>query len=133
MNNELGIQNSRIRSFKDLDAWKESHKLVLMTYEVTKQFPKEEMFGLVSQLRRAIISVTSNIAEGFSRQSYKDKVYFYSMALGSLTEVQSQLQASFDLKYINKEKFEEIDSQTIIANKIINGLIKHSKSIIHNS
>ncbi|MDD5626597.1 MAG: four helix bundle protein [Patescibacteria group bacterium] len=85
MNNEL----KKIKSFTDLDAWKEGHKLVLMVYEITKKFPKEEMFGLVSQMRRCVVSITSNIAEGFSRQTYKDKICFYSRAQGSVTELQN--------------------------------------------
>ena len=87
MNNEL----RKIKSFTDLNAWKESHKLVLMVYGVTKTFPREEIFALVSQMRRCAVSITSNIAEGFSRQSYKEKVQFYSISQGSVTELQSQL------------------------------------------
>ncbi|MEW6408249.1 MAG: four helix bundle protein [Patescibacteria group bacterium] len=79
----------KIKSFTDLNAWKEGHKLVLMVYDVTKSFPKEEQFGLSIQLRRAVISFTSNIAEGFSRNSYKEKLQFYSMALGFLTGAKS--------------------------------------------
>jgi four helix bundle protein len=73
----------KIRSFRDLDVWKEGHKLVLEIYKITKNFPKEEMFGLSNQLKRAAVSITSNIAEGFSRKSLKEKIQFYSMAKAS--------------------------------------------------
>ena len=127
MNNELG----KIKLFTDLDAWKEGHELVLMIYEFTKLFPKEELFGLTSQMRRCAVSVTSNIAEGFSRQSYKEKVQFYSISLGSVTELQSQLLISKDQNFISKENFQKITPQTNKVHKIINGLIKSSK--IHYS
>jgi len=124
----------KIKSFTDLNAWKEAHKLVLMIYEITKDFPKEEMFGLTSQIRRAVVSVVSNIAEGFSRQSYKEKTQFYFIAQGSLTEIQSQLLIAKDLKYVNKQSFTDIANQTIIAHKLLYGLIKKSKNIsAHNS
>ncbi|MBI4599730.1 four helix bundle protein [Candidatus Uhrbacteria bacterium] len=76
-----------MRSFTDLKAWQEGHTLVLKIYKITQSFPKEEQFGLTNQLRRAAVSLTSNIAEGFGRGSYKEKAQFYSIALGSLTEV----------------------------------------------
>lgn len=123
----------KIKSFTDLNAWKTGYKLVLMIYKITDKFPKEEQFGLVSQLRRAAVSLTSNIAEGFSRNSYKEKLQFYSTALGSTTEIQNQLLVTKDIGYISKEAFEEIADQTIIVNKLINGLIKKSKAIIHDS
>jgi four helix bundle protein len=122
---------NKIKSFTDLDAWKEEHKLVLEIYKITKDFPKEEQFGLTNQLRGASISITSNIAEGFSRSTYKDKANFYSMALGSLTETKNQLVIARDVDYINSEKFSELANQTIKISKIINGLIKSSRS--HNS
>ncbi len=122
-----------IKSFTDLNAWKEGHKLVLSIYRITGNFPKEEQFGLIIQLRRAVVSVTSNIAEGFSRNSYKEKVQFYSMSLGSLTEIQNQLLIAKDLQYISKEDFLILAQQTVIINKLINGLIKKSKTIIHDS
>lgn len=122
-----------IKSFKDLNAWKEGHNLVLEIYEITKGFPREEQFGLTNQLRRAAVSITSNIAEGFSRNSYKEKAQFYSMALGSLTEVQSQLAIAIDLKYISSKQYHQLDEQSITVSKITNGLIKKSKTLIHNS
>lgn len=135
-NDELGIMNQesgKIKSFTDLDAWREGHKLVLMIYQITKTFPNEEIFGLVSQMRRCVISITSNIAEGFSRQSYKEKIQFYSIAQGSVTELQNQLLIARDVMLITREKFQEIAQQTVKVHKITSGLIKSSKTIIHNS
>ena len=132
MNKESGIMNNKIKSFTDLHAWQESHKLVLMIYESTKNFPKEELFGLISQIRRAVVSITSNIAEGFSRQSYKDKMHFYYMAQGSNTEVQNQLLIARDVGYINQKDFKKIANQSVIVHKLLNGLIKKSK-VIHDS
>ncbi|KKR08578.1 MAG: Ribosomal protein S23 [Parcubacteria group bacterium GW2011_GWC2_39_14] len=117
----------KIKTFKDLEAWKEGHQLVLMIYIVTKMFPKEESFCLTSQLRRAIVSYTSNVAEGFSRRSSKDKAHFYTMALGSLTEVQSQLEIAKDVEYIDVMTFTKLNNQAIIIHKITNGLIKSVK------
>lgn len=129
----MNQESRKIKSFTDLNVWKESHKLVLIIYRITKLFPKEEQFGLTSQLRRACVSITSNIAEGFSRNSYKVKVQFYSMALGSLTEIQNQLFVARDLEYISKEEFGNLDGQTILISKLLNGLIKKSKTLIHDS
>lgn len=124
MNKESG----KITSFTKLETWQEAHRLVLEAYALSKLFPREEMFGLANQMRRASVSITSNIAEGFSRQSYKGKAQFYSVALGSLTEVQSQLLIARDLGYIQKSEFDEIASQTIKVHKMLNGLIKSSKN-----
>jgi len=128
MNNE----SRKIKSFTDLDAWKEGHQLVLLVYGLTKNFPKEEMFGLTSQMRRCAVSITSNIAEGFSRQSYKEKIQFYSIAQGSVTELQNQLVIAKDVGYISKDEFQKIAKQSVKVHKILNGLIKKSR-FIHNS
>ena len=122
------MNKKKIRSFTDLDAWKEGHKLVLMVYRVTKTFPKEEIFGLSSQMRRCVVSITSNIAEGFSRQSYKEKIQFYSLALGSTTELQNQLLVARDVGYLSKKEFQKTAEQSVIVHKIVNGLIKSSRS-----
>ncbi len=123
----------KITSFTKLDAWKEAHRLVLLVYKVTKQFPPDELFGLVSQMRRCVVSITSNIAEGFSRQSYKEKIQFYSIALGSVTEFQNQLLIAKDVGYLSSSFFIEIAALSVTVHKIINGLIKRSKSMIHDS
>ena len=120
---------SQIRSFTDLSTGKEAHKLVLMIYEVTRRFPNEEKFGLVNQLRRAIVSVTSNIAEGFSRNTNKEKVQFYYMALGSLTEVQNQLIIAKDITYLDKRQFEKLIQQVTTVSKLLNGVIKSAKNM----
>ena len=129
MNQEL----RKIKSFTDLEAWRKGHLLVLNIYKTTRLFPKEEQFGLTIQLRRAGVSFTSNIAEGFSRKSYKEKLQFYSMALGSLTEIQNQLLIARDIGYLTKEDFDKFAMQTVEISKITNGLIKKSKILIHNS
>lgn len=118
----------KIESFTDLVVWKEAHGLVLSVYLFTKSFPKEEMFGLVSQMRRSAVSITSNIAEGFSRQSYKEKIQFYYIARGSLTELQNQLLIARDVKYLPQEVFKESAEKSVQVLKIMNGLIKASKN-----
>lgn len=100
----------------------EGHKLVLMIYQASEKFPTTETFGLTGQIRRCAVSITSNIAEGFSRNTVKDKFQFYSMAQGSLTELQNQLLISRDVGYLQNDEFQEIAQQTITANKLINGL-----------
>lgn len=128
----MNQESRKIKSFTDLNAWQEGHKLVLEIYKITQDFPKTEMFGLVVQMRRCAVSITSNIAEGFSRRSYMEKTQFYSMALGSLTELQNQLLVAKDVNYITKEQFQPLADQSVIINKLLNGLIKRSKQI-HDS
>ena len=121
------MDSGKIRSFTDLVAWQNGHKLALYIYQLTKKFPKDELFGIINQLRRAAVSITSNIAEGFSRQSVKEKMQFFFTALGSLTEVQNQLLIAKDLGYITKPEFSQAADQTIEVSKLINGLIKKCK------
>lgn len=77
----------KIQSFTDLIAWQKTHQFIIDLYKVFGTFPKEEIYGLTSQMKRAVISISSNIAEGFSRKSAKEKIQFYYIALGSLTEL----------------------------------------------
>lgn len=121
----------KIKSFTDLKAWQEGHKLVIMIYKVTKKFPKEEIFGLISQMQRAAVSITSNIAEGFGRQTYKEKVHFYYQAHGSLTELKNQILIAKDIGYLLKEDFDELVYQINIAHKLLQGLITKSKTFVN--
>jgi four helix bundle protein len=121
---------SKIVNFTNLDAWKYGHQLVLLIYKVTKTFPREEIYSLVDQLRRCAISITSNIAEGFSRKSYKEKIQFYAIALGLTTELQNQIIVAKDVGYINQEVFNEIMELTIIVHKLLNGLIKGARRYV---
>lgn len=116
-----------IKSFTDLNAWREAHVLAVSIYTVTKNFPSEEQFGLTNQIRRAAVSITSNIAEGFGRRSVKDRTYFYDMARASLAEVQSQLMIARDVGYIVREKFNELADQSVECHKVLTGLINATK------
>lgn len=121
------MKKEKIRSFTDLIVWQKSHSLVLEVYKLTKRFPSDEKFGLTNQLRRAAVSITSNIAEGFSRKSYKEKIQFYYTSLGSLSEVQNQLLISKDLKYLNMTEFDRLFELTVEISKMLSVLIKKSK------
>lgn len=89
----------KTRSYEDLIVWKKSYQLVLEVYKLTKDFPKEELYGLTQQIRRAAISIPSNIAEGYGRQFTKEYTQFLSIAFGSLCELRTQLRLSIDLNY----------------------------------
>lgn len=99
------MEYRKIKSFFYLEAWQEGHKLVVLIYRITKQFPKEELFGLTNQLRRAAVSVTSNIAEGFARETACDKNRFHLIAKTSTIEIQNQLIVARDVGYLNEENF----------------------------
>jgi len=114
----------KIKSFYDLIAWQEGHKLVLDIYKTTSTFPQQEVYALTSQMRRAAVSITSNIAEGFSRRGKKEKMQFYSMAQGSLTELQNQLLVAKDVGYVKNDAYILIFGQTQLVHKLITGLIK---------
>ena len=111
--------------YKELDAWKESMKLVQLVYELTQGFPNEEKFGLVSQLRRTSVSIPSNIAEGHSRNSNKDYKRFVEIALGSTLELETQLIIASRLKFIKSDH--QVFEQTESVKKIIHGLIRFLK------
>ena len=119
--------NNKITSFTQLIAWQKAHQLVLHVYKFTHTFPQEERYGLSDQMRRCCVSVSSNIAEGFSRQSKKEKIQFYYTSRGSLTELQNQLLIARDVHYIQEEIFNHIAPETVEVHKLINGMIKSMK------
>lgn len=90
-------------SFEKLDVWQETRQLAVKIYKITRSFPEDERFGMISQMRRAGISISSNIAEGTSRYSGKDQIRFYEIAYGSLMELLNQLIISCDLEFIREE------------------------------
>ncbi len=115
----------RLYSFEKLEVWNLSRKLTKNIYRISSKFPPEEKFGLVSQIRRAIISVTSNIAEGSSRKSGKEQARFSEIAFGSLMEVLNQLIAAKDLEFISEE---DADKQRPLIEEIGNKLNKLRES-----
>lgn len=119
----------KIRSFTELNAWKEGHKLVTQIYQIVKTFPEKERFVLTSQILRAAISITNNIAEGFGGHSLKEKIQFYYLAQSSLTEVQNQLIIAKDVDYLSRSTFVSLWEQTVLVHKLIGGLIKSLKTI----
>ena len=119
----------KISRFTDLTAWQEAHKLTLFIYEVTRSFPKSELYGLISQIRRAAVSIESCIAEGFSRYHYKDRLNFYYDARGSLGEVQSEILDAKDLKFIKELEFQKIFNQAEKVGIILGGLIRSTENL----
>ena len=112
-------------NFKKLEIWQESHRLMLKVYEVSKDFPKSEAFGLTDQLRRAALSVPSNIAESSGRYHYADTAKFIFNARGSAYEDMSQLRAAYDLGYLNKQDFDSLDSDYETLVKRINSYARY--------
>jgi four helix bundle protein len=109
-------------SFERLEVWNKSRFLTKKIYTITKNFPDSEKFGITGQIRRAIISVCSNIAEGSSRKSKKDQVHFYMIAFSSLMETLNQLIISNDLEYLGSDSLSELRSEIHTISKMLNGL-----------
>jgi four helix bundle protein len=121
---------SIIKYFTDLDAWKKGHDLLLNVYKITRRFPKEEVYGLTSQIRRAAVSITSNIAEGFSRYHFKEKINFYYNARGSASEVQNLLVVARDVGFLKNAEQESLNTATEDVKRLINGLVRSVDSRI---
>lgn len=122
-----------ITKFSDLNVWQEAHELVALIYQLTNKFPQSEVYGLTSQLRRAVVSITANIAEGFSRYHYKDRLRFYYDARGSLSEVQSEILDAQKVGLITKELLDKVWSQTERVHLLLGGLIRKTSELSKNS
>ena len=121
-------------SYKNLEAYKESKTLVKQVYALLKKSPKEETYALCDQLRRAVISVPSNIAEGSGRTSAKDQAHFFEMAFGSLMEVDCQMDIAQDLGYVSLDEHEEVTVQINQVAALLSGMrrkILGENSLIH--
>lgn len=112
----------RAERFEDLEVWKKAHTLVLEVYKLTRDFPKEEKFGLVSQMRRASVSIPANLAEGFKKRTIRDKSNFYNIAQGSLKELRYYFVLANDLNYL-RDNSELLSSIEEIA-RMLYGLIR---------
>ncbi len=112
------------RNYKNIVAWQRSHEFVLVVYQLTAKFPDSERFGLTSQMRRAVVSVPANIAEGAARGSHVDYLRFLTIAIGSLNEVDYFLLLSKDLGYLSPEHYSELQEQIAKSFAALHGLIK---------
>jgi len=117
-----------MQDFHNLNVWKKSHLVTLKIYKITKSFPKSETFGIVSQLRRAIASIPTNIAEGTGRGSDKDFARFIQIALGSASESEYLLFLSLDLEYLNSTEYDELHKDIEEIKKMLTSLLKKLQS-----
>lgn len=118
-----------MKTHKDLEVWKQAIAFVTQLYQQTNSFPKEEIYGLTNQMRRAAVSIPSNIAEGAARNSNKEYIQFLYIALGSLAELETQLIIAVNLEYINSTEFNALKIQLDEIGKMLNGLISYRKKL----
>lgn len=117
-----------MRDFKKLQVWEKAHHLALRSYEITSTFPKAELYGLTSQIRRASISIPANIAEGCGRSGQVEFSRFLKIALGSASELEYHLLLACDLNYIHKTQYEEITLEAQEVKKMLTSFIKKLKA-----
>jgi four helix bundle protein len=110
----------KTQSYHELKAWRASHSFVLNIYKATELFPKNEMFGLTSQFRRAAVSISANIAEGYRKKGKTEKLRFYNISQSSIEECDYYLIISKDLNYINAEKFKSLQQKLDLSRKLLN-------------
>ena len=126
------MESKPTKSFESLIMWQEAHKMTLLVYKLTKHFPREELFGLSSQFRRAVVSISANIAEGYKKRSSADKLRFMNISQGSLEECRYYTILSKDLGYISdleKSELETYLSRTsYLLNTYCNKIIKNNKN-----
>lgn len=122
-----------IKSYLDLDVWKKSRMLASEVYQISKSFPKEEVYGLTNQLRRSVVSIVSNIAEGSGRQTAKETIHFLYISKGSLYETETQLYIASDLKYLDYDQLEYLLAITTECKKLLNGYINYYKKLASSS
>lgn len=114
----------QVKTFKEIKAWEKAHTLVLEVYQLTKKYPKDEVFGLVSQSRRAAVSVPANIAEGYKRYGVQDSARFYNISAASLEELKYHLLLAKDLMYISENEYRNVDALSDETGKVLHGWIK---------
>ncbi len=112
-----------MKTYRDLIVWQKAMTFVSEVYKQTKGFPKEEVYGLTSQVRRSAVSVPSNMAEGYGRKSTQDYLRFLQIAMGSLYETQTQLEIAVNIEYLNRNKFEELFDLSREIERMLSSLI----------
>ena len=117
------------KTYTDLEVWKEARVLANTAYAITKEFPKDEIYGLISQMRRCAVSIPSNIAEGCGRNYPKDSIQFFFIARGSLYELETQLYMAFDQKYLGTEVLTAAILKIETTRKLLNGFIKYDQQL----
>jgi len=117
-------ERRKLKTFRDLLVWQKSMVLVTDIYALTKSFPVDETYGLASQMRRCSVSIPSNIAEGYGRNSNNEFIRFLHIATGSLYELQTQIEISLNLNYLDKNTFENLCGPTRELEKMINSFTK---------
>lgn len=122
-------EKKKLTSFRELTAWQEGHELAKEVYGVTQTFPKEETFGLANMMRRAALMVTSKIAEGFGRGSFRDKAVSYSYSRGALSELHNQVIMSHDLGFVDDTLYGAMISQVEKVSRILGALLAKTKNI----
>jgi len=120
-----------INTYRDLLVWQKSMVLVTSVYKATSAFPNTEQFALTSQIRRSAVSIPSNIAEGYGRRSTGDYVRFLQIAIGSLYEVQTQIEIALNLNYLPKEQFDQLHPQCLEIERMLSSLIRKIKDNPH--
>jgi four helix bundle protein len=124
----MSKQVNKMATHKDLIVWKKSMNLVLLIYRITRSFPKEESYGLVSQMRRAAVSIPSNIAEGHGRYSDKELLHFLFISLGSIAEMETQLIIAYQLNFIQDPDYTEVINLNDEVRKMLISLIRTKNS-----
>ncbi len=117
----------KITSFQQLETWQQAHQLVLAVYRHTRNYPADERFALVLQMRRAAVSVPANVAEGFKRRGIQDKLRFYNVSEGSLEELKYYFILSRDLEYIDTEVYAHLTEQAELVGRLLAGLIESTE------
>ena len=113
-----------LKNYKELKVWQASYKTCLYIYKITKQFPKEEMYGLTSQIRRSAVAIPSNIAEGYGRKTTLEYVRFLYIAYGSVCELETQTMICGDLGYVRKEKLDQLKKEIGDVERMLKAMIK---------
>ena len=124
-----GVAHQKVGDFTELRTWQAARKLRLELYRLTNNFPEEEKFGLAAQIRRAAVSVTANLAEGYGRFSYQENIQFCRQSRASVYELRDHLTTALDAGYLSRDKFRELNTVALDVTRLLNGYIRSTKKL----